>query len=979
MAPKSKRNRDGDPLRPAPPATEVRDHDSDIEDEEEPEGEDLFADNYMRDYTELDEELQEPDDEAEQLEDEAFIDDRSDASEMSDNGRREVDEMLEREALLARQLESRTRAERKRKDGRGAVYSDVDEDEDFINELVTDSDDASDNDERSGAPRGRRREGGDTGDDQGDDYDGAADEPRVEDELDAVYDDATLPTDQEFDWTSPQCDLAEWIAQELPRRMIKNRILHFLRNFEVNGVAVYEERVRLMSRDNAQSFEVTYGHLSLVYNSVLVLWLADLPEAMLELFDDAANYFVYRLVVPHYRNVQPNVVVRISEMPLCDPIRDFRQLHMNVLVRVEGVVVRRSPVYPQMVAVRYDCRRCGFVVGPVYQRGEREHKVSTCPACHSKGPFSVNMSLTEYRNHQSIVLQEPPGKVPPGRLPRSLEVVLTYDLIDTAKPGDNVHVTGVYKNNFDPLLNSRQGFPVFTTVLHANHVSRNTADVSHFRLPDHEKRKLVELARHPMLKKKLLRSVAPSIHGREDIKLGLLLAMLGGVPKDVGGDQSHKIRGDINVLLVGDPGCAKSQFLKFVEKTSDRAVFTTGRGSTAVGLTASVHKDPISGDFVLEGGALVVADRGVCLIDEFDKMSDQDRTSIHEAMEQQTISVARGGIVTTLSARCCVMAAANPLGGRYDPSVSFDANVNLTTPILSRFDLLFVVRDEVNEELDEQLATFVCRSHQRNHPKFHAEMRQKMQRSHEKLVELRRELLEGDMLSQEDRNLKESEMLRLREDLSGRNVREDDDPTSANPLPQETLRRYILLAKAHCTPRISNVDANTISQLYMELRQESKHGGIPITVRHMESIIRLSEAHARLHLREFVKDEDVSAAIALFLRCFLQTQKYSMRSTMEARLRKYLELDTEPLQLVHHHVKLVMRQTRVFERQLAGGIEPEVVRIDCADVETVVAGQGVTAEAIAHYYQSDEFKRLYTLVRDPVTTLPVQIVSHRAS
>jgi DNA replication licensing factor MCM2 len=984
MAPKShvpKRSREGEPLRrpPAAAAGDIRDHDSDIEDEEEPEGEDLFADNYMKDYTEVDEELQEPDDEAEQLEDEAFIDDRSDASEMSEGDRREVDGMLEREALLARQLETRTRAERKRKDGRGAVFSDVDEDEDFMNVLVTDSDDEDDEPK----PRKKRSAGG-GGDGEDDEGSGAesildGDDPRAEDELDAVYNDATLPTDQEFDWTSPQCDLAEWIAQELPRRMIKNRILHFLRNFEVNGTAVYEERVRLMTRDNAQSFEVTYGHLSLVYNSVLVLWLADLPEAMLELFDDAANYFVYRIVVPHYRNVQPNVVVRIAEMPLCDPIRDFRQLHMNVLVRVEGVVVRRSPVYPQMVAVRYDCRRCGFVVGPIYQRGEREHKVSTCPACHSKGPFSVNMSLTEYRNHQCVVLQEPPGKVPPGRLPRSLEVILTYDLIDTAKPGDEIHVTGVYKNNFDPLLNSRQGFPVFTTVLHANHVSRKTTDMSHFRLPDHEKRRLLELARHPMVKKKLLRSVAPSIHGRDDIKIGLLLAMLGGVPKDVGGDQSHKIRGDINVLLVGDPGCAKSQFLKFVEKTADRAVFTTGRGSTAVGLTASVHKDSISGDFVLEGGALVIADRGVCLIDEFDKMSDQDRTSIHEAMEQQTISVARGGIVTTLSARCCVMAAANPIGGRYDPSVSFDANVNLTTPILSRFDLLFVVRDEVNEELDEQLATFVCRSHQRNHPKHHAEVRQHMQRAHEKLVELRRELLEGEMLSQEERNVKEAEMLQLREELTGRNVREDDDPASPNPLPQETLRRYILFAKAHCTPRISNVDANTISQLYMELRQESKHGGIPITVRHMESIIRLSEAHARLHLREFVKDEDVSAAIALFLRCFLGTQKYSMRGTMEARLRKYLELDTEPLQLVHHHVKQAMRQTRVFERQLAGGVEPDVVKIDCADIETVVSGLGVTAEAIAHYYQSDEFKKLYTLIRDPVTTIPVQIASQRSA
>jgi len=374
---------------------------------------------------------------------------------------------------------------------------------------------------------------------------------------------------------------------------------------------------------------------------------------------------------------------------------------------------------------------------------------------------------------------------------------------------------------------------------------------------------------------------------------------------------------------------------------------------------------------------LVIADRGVCLIDEFDKMSDQDRTSIHEAMEQQTISVARGGIVTTLSARCCVMAAANPIGGRYDPSIAFDANVNLTTPILSRFDLLFVVRDEVNEELDEKLAVFVCRSHQRNHPYQLAEGRRREQELLIELTELQRQLRSatsgnesGDsssVLSQAERQEKEAEVSRLMHQLSGSNVSEDDDPNSPNPLPQRTLRNYILYAKTHTSPRIANIDANAITQLYTELRQESKLGGLPITVRHMESVIRLSEAHARLHLRGYVKDEDVSAAIALFLRCFLQTQKYSLRSAMEGRLRRYLDLDTEPLLLIHHHVKQKLRQERVFERQRSGGLEPESVRIDCSDVESTVQSLGVTTEAMQLYYRSEDFLKDLALERDPVT------------
>ena len=190
--------------------------------------------------------------------------------------------------------------------------------------------------------------------------------------------------------------------------------------------------------------------------------------------------------------------------------------------------------------------------------------------------------------------------------------------------------------------------------------------------------------------------------------------MFGGMPKDVGG--KHRIRGDINMLLLGDPGTAKSQFLKYIESVYHRVVYTTGKGASAVGLTAGVHKDPITGEWTLEGGALVLADKGICLIDEFDKMNDSDRTSIHEAMEQQSISISKAGIITSLQARCSVIAAANPIGGVYKPQMNFNDNVDLTDPILSRFDILTVIRDEPQEDLDDALATFVINSHMKNHP-----------------------------------------------------------------------------------------------------------------------------------------------------------------------------------------------------------------------------------------------------------------------
>ncbi|EAN79749.1 minichromosome maintenance (MCM) complex subunit, putative [Trypanosoma brucei brucei TREU927] len=943
MPPHRKRRREGDTSRHQG-ADDVggREEDDDSERDEEELGEDLFGDNYERDYLHPDEESEVLEDD---VEDDDWIDDNSDISVISDSGRLAVDALLDRR----NEMEQRLREERRQLEE--GVFSDVDKD----SIPSTGSDGSGFTAEGSVGGRGA---GGDEEDEDVTTTAGNDDGVYVRGELGPM----------DFDWRQPQCDLVEWLSQELPRHVVKNRIYNFYLNYVENGVCVYEQKVHLMARENEQSFQLSYSHLSRVYDSVLALWLVDVPDVMIELLEDAANYFAFKLF-PHYRKVHKHILVRICDLPLCDPIRDFRQIHMNVLVRVEGVVIRRSPVYPQMQAVRYDCVRCSYIIGPIYQRGDKEQRVSLCPSCHSKGPFRVNMTLTEYRNHQTIVLQESPGKVPPGRLPRSLEVILTNDLIDRANPGEEVDVTGIYRNNFDPLLNSRQGFPVFTTLLHANNVVRRTAEVDSFRLPDDERVRIMDLAKHPRVKRKLLRSIAPSIHGREDIKLGLLLGMLGGVPKDVGGDQSHRIRGDINVLLVGDPGCAKSQFLKFVEKTANRAVFTTGRGSTAVGLTASVHRDGVTGDFVLEGGALVIADRGSCLIDEFDKMSDQDRTSIHEAMEQQTISVARGGIVTTLSARCSIVAAANPIGGRYDPSISFDSNVNLTTPILSRFDLLFVVRDEVNVELDEKLATFICHSHIRNHPRTQQESRRSERELQERLSSLRYALENAS--TEEERRVVEAQLQQLRNSLANEPLNEDEDPSSDKPLPQQLLRKYILYAKAHCHPRVSNIDANTIARLYTELRQESKHGGVAITVRHMESVIRLSEAHARLHLRDFVRDEDVNAAISLFLRCFIQTQKYSLRSAMENRFRKYFDSDTEPLPLIQHHIKVAVHAIRAFERQMSGGVEPTRVRIDVMQLEHCT--MNVSKEALNAFFDSEEFKRDYTLIRDPGTGVPLQI------
>ncbi|KAG8763915.1 MCM DNA helicase complex subunit, partial [Serendipita sp. 405] len=448
---------------------------------------------------------------------------------------------------------------------------------------------------------------------------------------------------------------------------------------------------------------------------------------MLAIFDNVALACIL-LQYPSYERIHSEIHVRITHLPTFSTLRSLRRNDLNSLVRVSGVITRRTGVFPQLKYVKFDCRKCGAVLGPFYQdalvgggggKGSNEVKIGVCPHCSSKGPFSINSEMTVYRNYQRMTLQEAPGSVPPGRLPRHREVILLWDLIDGAKPGEEVEVTGIYRNNFDASLNTKNGFPVFSTIIEANYISRNSNPSLALTLTEADEREIRALSRDPRVSKRVIKSIAPSIYGHEDIKTALALSLFGGVKKDIKG--KHRIRGDINVLLLGDPGTAKSQFLKYVEKTAPRAVFTTGQGASAVGLTASVRKDPVTREWTLEGGALVLADKGVCLIDEFDKMNESDRTSIHEAMEQQTISVSKAGIITTLQARCAVVAAANPIKGRYDGTVGFGQNVALTEPILSRFDVLCVVRDLVDPVVDELLARFVIGSHLRSHPKFEGE------------------------------------------------------------------------------------------------------------------------------------------------------------------------------------------------------------------------------------------------------------------
>jgi DNA replication licensing factor MCM2 len=503
-------------------------------------------------------------------------------------------------------------------------------------------------------------------------------------------------------------------------------------------------------------------------------------------------------------------------------------------------------------------------------------------------------------------------------MPRSKEVILNGDQVDTVRPGDELILTGIYRCLYDAATNARTCFPVYKTELDAVHVHRK-GELKMSNLTDEQQSEILELAKQPNIRERIIASMAPSIYGMHYVKTAIALSMMGGQRKEVAG--KHRIRGDINTLIVGDPGLAKSQFLKYVEQTFPKAVYTTGKGASAVGLTAALTKDD-NGDYALEGGAMVLADDGICLIDEFDKMSDQDRTSIHEAMEQQTISISKAGIVATLQARCSVIAVANPTDGRYDPQQTFKDNVNLSDPILSRFDMLCVLKDEADPINDERLADHVVCSHIRSHPDATSEDKQLRPRLQQRTSHL-------------------------------------------EPIPQDILQRYIQYARKRVHPKMMDLDKQKLATFYQEIRAEAfRSGGAPMTARHIESIIRIAEANARMELRQHVNSRDLDHAIETMLESFIQSQKHQVAEELRRRFKRYMTAVTPMAdQLMILLEKLFNEQMEKTRAARPQAMPPDVSEVSL-DIEELIQRMErieIDIEAAHEFMRSERFNRLWRL------------------
>jgi DNA replication licensing factor MCM3 len=459
-------------------------------------------------------------------------------------------------------------------------------------------------------------------------------------------------------------------------------------------------------------------------------------------------------------------------------------------------------------------------------------------------------------DHQTISIQEMPERAPAGQLPRGVDVILDDDLVDRAKPGDRIQLVGIFRS-----LGNRgagSGSSTFRTVILANNIiqlsSKSGGGIAQTTLTDTDIRNINKWAKSRKTKifDMLAQSLAPSIYGHEYIKRAILLMLLGGMEKNL--DNGTHLRGDINILMVGDPSTAKSQMLRFVLNTAPLAIATTGRGSSGVGLTAAVTSDKETGERRLEAGAMVLGDRGVVCIDEFDKMSDVDRVAIHEVMEQQTVTIAKAGIHTSLNARCSVIAAANPIYGQYDPHKDPHKNIALPDSLLSRFDLLFIVTDDPEEKSDRLVSEHVLRRHRYRQP------------GTEEGVPVREQANQtlGVGLEESQDDNRPTEPLEKYNVMLHAGINASSKDGNVEIFSLAFIKKYIQYAKSRIKPILTKGAADHIVATYSALRNDDLSGNqrktSPMTARTLETLIRLSTAHAKARLSSRVEEKDAKEA-----------------------------------------------------------------------------------------------------------------------
>ncbi|NDB32871.1 MAG: ATPase [Nitrososphaeria archaeon] len=584
-----------------------------------------------------------------------------------------------------------------------------------------------------------------------------------------------------------------------------DQVQHFLSSFkDKSGTFVYVEEIDQMMAKQAKYIVVDYNDV-VSYKDIEIKFNLE-PDEILYAFSRAIKNILEERFPDYAAKISDDIRVRIANYPIQRSLRQINAEVIGKMTSVSGMVVRSSEVKPLAKNVVYKCPE-GHITEVPLERGLSIYTPSKCTSekCAHRD-LRIDPENSKFIDFQIVRLQELPEDLPPGQLPHYIDVTIKQDLVDNARPGDRIILTGIVRIEQEQITGTRVNSGLHRLRIEGNNIEflggrggKNSRRSEREEISPEEERIIKSLAKNADVYDRLIGSFAPHIQGHAIIKESILLLMVGSTQRVMG--DGTKIRGDINVFLVGDPGTAKSEMLKFCARLAPRGLYTSGRGSTAAGLTAAVVRDK-TGIMMLEAGAVVLGDQGLVCIDEFDKMKPEDRSALHEVMEQQSASIAKGGIVATLNARTSILAAANPMYGKYDPFKNITENVALPIPLLTRFDLIFVVRDIPSKEKDRNIAQHIIGLHKKSATDT-------------------RSLIDADIFT-----------------------------------------KYLAYCK-RSDPLLTPEAEEKILDYYLKMRNVESEEMITVTPRQLGGLIRLATARARLLMKDQVEAEDAERAIFL--------------------------------------------------------------------------------------------------------------------